>query len=85
MMHVWREGVPERESEFTGTKGFILKYAGTAYALILLSQFCQALAALPVVPDEPLNVASYACFALAFVAYPAFSLCSRSSSINPTL
>ena len=63
----------EVESEFTGLKGMLLRYAGCTYALVLVSQFAEALAAAswcPAVLTGALSDASAILFPLAFVAYP---------------
>ena len=63
--------VPERESEFTGLKGTLLKYTGCTYALVIAGQFIEALALSVGDATGALFVASRVVFAVAFVAYPA--------------
>ena len=63
--------VPERESEFTGLKGTLLKYTGCTYALVIASQFIEALALSVGDATGALFAASRVVFVAAFVAYPA--------------
>lgn len=69
--------VPERESEFTGLKGALLKYTGCTYALVIASQFIEALALSVGDATGALFVASRVVFAVAFVAYPAGACVAR--------
>ena len=64
---------PEVESEFTGIKGALLRYAGCTYVLVLASQFLDALAHAWWCPAPAVDVlmgASAMLFPVAFVAYP---------------
>ena len=66
---------PEVESEFTGIKGALLRYAGCTYVLVLASQFLDALAHARVCPASAADVlmdASAVLFPVAFIAYPLF-------------
>ncbi|OUP09826.1 hypothetical protein [Collinsella sp. An2] len=59
-----------RESEFTGTKGKVLKYVGCTYAMIILSQFIKAFGMSADMGGGPLIELSSFVFVLAFVTYP---------------
>ena len=69
--------VSERESEFAGLKGALLKYTGCTYALVIASQFIEALALSVGDATGALFVASRVVFAVAFVAYPAGACVAR--------
>ena len=60
----------ERESEFTGLKGTLLRYAGCTYTLVIASQLIEALALSFGDATGFLYAASRVVFAVAFVAYP---------------
>lgn len=61
----------EHESEFTGTKGKVLKYVGCTYAMIVLSQFLKAFAMNAGAEAGFLFGLSTFTFIFAFVTYPA--------------
>lgn len=63
----------ERESEFTGLKGELLRYTGCAYALVIASQFIEALAMRGGAASGVLYRCSAAVFVFAFVAYPLYA------------
>ena len=60
----------ERESEFTGLKGTLLRYAGCTYALVIASQLIEALALSRGDATGVLYAASRVILAASFVAYP---------------
>ena len=70
----------ERESEFTGRKGHVLKYVGCAYACIVASQFVEALGQKFTAAAGPLDLAAAAIFAFAFVAYPLYWIGHRDAA-----
>lgn len=63
----------ERDSEFTGLKGELLRYAGCAYALVIASQFIEALAMKAGAAAGALDMLSAAVFIFAFAAYPLYA------------
>lgn len=70
-----RRGVcdAERESEFTGLKGTLLRYAGCTYMVVLLGQLVEMLSQAWWCPEAlapVLAAASAAMFPLAFAVYP---------------
>ena len=69
-MFAQRNDMLERESEFTGLKGTVLRYTGSVYALVLLSLFLKALTINPALPDDILNAGALISLIAAFVAYP---------------
>ena len=70
----------ERESEFTGLKGWLLRYLGSAWALVIASQLVKALALAQPAAADPLWMISEALFIAAPAAFPAYSLISGSTS-----
>lgn len=69
-MDVMRGIVGNTDSEFTGVKGRVLRYAGTVYALLIASQFVRAFAAHDAALNVPLNVLAATIALLGLVAYP---------------
>lgn len=63
----------ERESEFTGLKGKLLRYGGSVYALVIASQFIEALAQRGGIASGLLHGCSAVVFVFAFVAYPLYA------------
>ena len=57
-----------RESEFTGTKGKVLKYVGCTYAMIILSQFIKAFG-MSADAGALIDLSSFVFF-LSFITYP---------------
>lgn len=78
-----RGSVPERESEFTGLKGFVLRYVGSAWALLIASRLVEALAEGRPGAAGVLGALSTALGCLAFLAYPVYELASEISSNDP--
>ncbi|HIU05385.1 MAG TPA: hypothetical protein IAD14_07985 [Candidatus Coprousia avicola] len=62
--------VGERESEFTGLKGAILRYAGNAYTLVLVGLFFLAFAEAYPAAAVPLRIAAGISFVLAVIIRP---------------
>lgn len=62
--------VGERESEFTGLKGAILRYAGNAYTLVLVGLFFLAFAEAYPGAAVPLRIAAGISFVLAVIIRP---------------
>ena len=62
--------VGERESEFTGVKGAILRYAGNAYTLVLVGLFFLAFAQAYPGAAWPLRVCAVIAFVLAVIIRP---------------
>lgn len=65
------ERFEERESEFTGVKGQLLRYAGWTYAGVIASRFVDGLAAQAGVWSGTLDNLAAAIFGAAFLIYPA--------------
>lgn len=61
-------GAPERESEFTGLKGHLLKYTGCAYALVIVSRLIEVLSMRA--GSGVLAGVATAVLVAAFIAYP---------------
>ena len=76
-MGSFNESIRERESEFTGLKGQVLRYVGTAYALVIVSQFIEALAVKGGDAAGFMYAMSAVVFVFAFVAYPLGGLLGR--------
>ena len=71
MRNYYKQEQFEHESEFTGLKGKVLKYVGSTYAMIILSQFLKAFAMNGGAASSFLYGLSIFTFIFAFVSYPA--------------
>lgn len=79
-MDMLHEAIGERESEFTGLKGTLLRYAGCTYGLVIASQLIEALSFRAGDMANVFAGVSTAVFAFSFVAYPVFCGLRRLSS-----
>lgn len=65
------DGAQERESEFTGVKGQLLRYLGSWYVLVIAGLFLAALADSALVAAAPvLNPLSFLLIVTGIVAFP---------------
>lgn len=69
-MSKFDEVVGERESEFTGLKGAVLRYVGNVYTLVLVGLFFLAFAQSYPVAAAPLRVCAGISFVLAVIVRP---------------
>lgn len=63
--------IQERESEFTGLKGQLLRYAGCTYVAVIVSRFIDGLAPQAGALSGALDNLAAAVFGAAFLVYPA--------------
>ena len=69
-MSMFDDMVGERESEFTGLKGAILRYAGNVYTLVLVGLFFLAFAQAYPGAAVPLRICAGVSFVLAVIIKP---------------
>ena len=69
-MSMFDDMVGERESEFTGLKGAILRYVGNVYTLVLVGLFFLAFAQAYPGAAVPLRICAGVAFVLAVIIKP---------------
>ena len=68
----WHEVIGDRESEFTGKKGELLRYGGVTFALLVAVQLVKALLSVMGCASDTLDLVFVAISLAMFAVYPLY-------------